>query len=733
MRRRSPLLLVLAASLGPSSALAAEWLPAGTAISRPADVEVQARALTSLDLSAVSTLPSPAGSVVRLTQRHRGVPVLGRALAVRVSGGRVSGTRGAPARGLTVDVTPAITPALAVTLAARSLDRPGSAGDASLGVVPTSAGGRLVYRVETAARGGFVVDVDARSGDVLQRRPSRLHASGRVYAISSEVTPKPVDLTLPSLDVDSPQHLIGFSGGVSVFEYAGANPDGTYKVTQTIEADADGNFLFDPPKNPLDEHDPFAAVNAFFHIGRARTFYADTLGVEMSSARWPLAVVVNVLEDGGSLDNAAFSPQALASKSGKKNTIIIGQGSETDFAYDSDVFLHEFQHYMAHNAIGYGQGQLGFDEWGYNPFTGAIDEGTADYFACTINGDSTLGEASLAPLGAVRDLSEDGQRCVDDLVGEVHEDGKLVGNLTWRVREVLGKDRADAVVWGALSMLDETASLGDFARALTGAVGDLVAGGGATQAEADAISALVTARGLDDCDRVLSIDGGKRREISTLGLSYIGSLFGASCSDVIGYGFALTLPFQLSATATAPYYELTIGSPGGPTGAGKTQLLVRKGDRVTYSQGSMGQLKPDAFDAAIELTTQKKVLLGTPESGVAITPGETYYFSIMHQSCGFHSTWTVEGKSLTEPGGAAGAGGAAGGAGAAGRGGLAGRAGGGGRAGAAAAEAVPVEVTGGCNCRASGAEGGQGLALGALSALALVAARRRATAARARR
>src|SRR5262249_1769835 len=148
------------------------------------------------------------------------------------------------------------------------------------------------------------------------------------------------------------------------------------------------------------------------------------------------------------------------------NLIAIGQGSKSDFAYDSDVFKHEFGHYVTFNTVNYNLGVLYANAYGLCPFSVAVDEGSADYFASTPNQDPVLGEASLGPFNETRDLTDTHMRCPDDIGSESHSDGQIVASIGWTIRTQLGQDKADRVFWGAMSMLTPGPTFGDVGRAL---------------------------------------------------------------------------------------------------------------------------------------------------------------------------------------------------------------------------------------------------------------------------
>jgi hypothetical protein len=301
------------------------------------------------------------------------------------------------------------------------------------------------------------------------------------------------------------------------------------------------DFLYDPPASQLDPTDDFAVVNSYYHIHRIHDFYENKLGVDMSAASWRLGVVANARDGGAPMDNAFYS-QAGMSEPYHPNLIAIGQGSK-DFAYDSDVFMHEFTHYASKNAIGYNEGQFGIDSYGVSAFGGSIDEGISDYFACTVNDDADMGSAVLG--GSGRDLDfDDGRRCPDGLFGEVHEDGKIIGNVSWKIRKLLGAEVADQLVWGGFSMLAKGASLQDFADNVTGVAEEMVTAGKITAAQLAEIKGYFDARGLYDCGRVLSLNT-EDREVGQFGLDLLGQFFGAGCSQLKNF-VELPSPFHFS-------------------------------------------------------------------------------------------------------------------------------------------------------------------------------------------
>jgi MYXO-CTERM domain-containing protein len=710
------------------------------------EMETDGLRLGGIVLERTGTLPTSTGHVVRFEQRHQGLRVFGGMVAVRVDAeGRARSAEVDVARSLPPVVQPALREEDARAVVAGLRGRPATFARVELGVLPDEEDAAVVYRVDVPTmKGGHRYYVDASTGAVVRNHPIGRNVSGLVYPISSAVTPDPTQEDLSDLVTATPQKLNGFGDLFSVYEYGSGSLDyGDLKVTQKVEAMPDGSFDYAPPKDELDEHDAFAAVNAYYHLHRARKFYTDTLGLDMSPIRWSLGAVVNVMDGGGGpMDNAAYGPYALPAPWSKNNTIIIGQGSGSDFAYDSDVFLHEYLHYVAHNAVGYNEG-FNVDTYGMNAFPGAIDEGTADYFACTLNGDPVLGEASLATLYATRDLTEGGKVCPDDLFGESHEDGKMIGTLTWAVREAIGAELADKVVWSALAALTKSATLGDMAKGIADGVEALRAAGTIDQAQADLVTAAIAEGHLDDCGRVLSLDEGKNRHVSLMGLSILAQLYGAgTCSELRDYGIAPASMFHFSSKPRADQKQITFKA-GLVDKQGKGDIswsiYVRRADHVTFKSSTQGFPVVSKYSYKLENVTDMKAELTIgPDSDPPFDPALTYYAVVVHQNCPM-TALEISVSDLDE--GSAGAGGSSsegssgGSAGTGGKaptkqppstfaGGAAGIAGSVGTSNAALER--PTDLEGGCAVSSSPASGGWALPLLGLAALGAFRLRRRA-------
>lgn len=694
-----------------------ETLPAGD---RPARVRTAVevrRAALGLEGVELGAARAVGDHVVRFTQTWGGVPVVGGGVAVRVDGQSVRSVAVDVAKDLTVDPVPSLDRDAAEDALAAALERTLPRAEQAELVVVRTDGGLLVWQLDVRdSLGGTRYWVDAHTGALVLAQPRAREALGRVYTMNSVETPTPADVDLALLDAADPQHLNGWGGLLAVTNAVSGDSQNGFTVEQTLVPNSGADFLYDPPADPLDATDGFAQVNLYHHLTTMRVFY-EGLGVDQTGPSWKVTAVANAKDGNMALDNAFFSPQGQTGTFAAPNLIAIGQGSQNDFAYDSDVFKHEFGHYVSDNAIGYNLGQANFDNLGLNPFSGSIDEGIADYFACSQNDDAELGEASLGPLGAIRNLTDTSKKCPNDLIGEVHADGELIGSLSWSIRETVGAAAADRIVWGALESLMPGANFDDFAQGIKASTQALVDDGTITAADQTAVLGVLTQRGLDDCGRIVTLDPGETGTGVMFGLNLLGQLFGANCAQVQQFGIAVPSLFHYAWKPAATDKGVRISVDFQPLdGAGDIQvtLYARKNQPVTFTNATQFP-SVSQFDNQGMITSDTGELILDENSDPPFDPSATYDFVLSSTSCPtlqFH----VTAEAYTAPVGTGGAGGGGAGPGAGGAGGAGQGTGGGGS---------DSDSDDGCGCSVPGTGTGDLGALAGLAALGLVVARRR--------
>jgi len=227
-------------------------------------------------------------------------------------------------------------------------------------------------------------------------------------------------------------------------------------------------------ENSVDE------LGAYFHATRAHAFLSS-LG---------LPQVMNF-----SLPIAAHDPQVGQNAYYDPNATEMHFGTDTvDFAQDPDVIYHEYGHAVQDNMV---------RGWGQSLDTGSMGEGFGDYLAASITDDlaaSALGNACLSSWittaidpyngtlgsGCLRRM-DNGHRWPQDLIWEVHEDGKIWSNALWKIRSALGAkvgvSVADTIVLESHTFLTPNAEFRDAADALIAA--DRALNGGANFSDID--------------------------------------------------------------------------------------------------------------------------------------------------------------------------------------------------------------------------------------------------------
>lgn len=611
-----------------------------------------------------STLGVHGAHIVRYGQEHAGIPVYGGGLALWVD--RDGGVRAVvgDARPLAGDPTYGVTREQAIQRIDELVGRARAQNPVLVWWRGSSGAARLVWRIDAAtSKGAERFLVDAKGDGWFKRMPLGRHALGRVSRGGSLTSPEFEDIELERLDPEDPARLRGWNGQLDVANYMkGGFLQGHVDYQQTLEPNIGGDFLFSPPANPLDAKDGFAQVSLYEQVTRMRGVY-ERLGVDFSPPSWRLLVVANMQEHGNPFDNAYYAPLDMGGELAAPNFIGIGQGSLGDFAVDPDVAMHEFTHYVNHNAINFNQGWYWTNQYGLSPWASAIDEGVADYFACSESEDPVLGDVVLEAYGLVRRLDDASKRCPDDLGGEPHADGELIGSLGWTLRDHFGRERADRLMWSATTLLGPNATLGDFGRGLKLAAEHLEALGEFSSSERAVLEMLIMQRGLDDCDAVLDVTpSGPRHVLLATGTDGLGF----QCGELRNQGFFQQALFQFRATPPPGSIGMTIrvelqsGSPS----ALSWSVFARRG--VPVGMNDDGFLpRVEVFHHSVRnITTRTAELVIDATRLPEFDPSEPYYFTIEHQNClssaalvSVEYTWSEGGGGA---GGAAGTGGAGG-------------------------------------------------------------------------
>lgn len=544
-------------------------------------------------------LTADGGRIVRLRHLHRGLPVMGAMVVARLdASGQVVDVQGS-VRPVTVDAAvPSVTWTQALEAARAAVTEAPVAKEARVGValaVSQARGGRLVWVLDLVTLRADVaptVVVDARTGEVLSLRNRALKAGkGRVFATGKATKDaRQADGTFDGtgrVDVS----LTGLSAAVEGATLSGADviasnccptegcdptkPAKTVKGTvQGCEitavacderpvavADANGDFLFEPAREPTKASDPvpgpsegdaFSEVMAY-HDTQSTIDWVRTLDpqFQMGPDARPLHVIANLIlprtpkdtneflalgqqcfTNGNKVSilqferfaNAAFVPKGASDQLGQflpalshpYDALIMGQGPTADFSYDSDVVSHEVGHAIVASVKGgLSEGQISADEWGVWPAPGSINEGVADAVAAFRANDPHIGEYvgqfELSGEGALRELTSDA-RCPSVILGEVHQDSQHLSAALWQAREAVAgasetvRRQYDQALLSTIRRFLPTTDFEGAALIMGAEVGLLLG----PEAKAK-VAAAMADRKVAGCERVVDLVPGQKR------------------------------------------------------------------------------------------------------------------------------------------------------------------------------------------------------------------------------
>jgi MYXO-CTERM domain-containing protein len=568
-------------------------------------------------------------TVARIAQEHEGLPVLGRGMVVRLDrAGRLATVLDDTAVGLTVPALPGVSEAEARAAADRFVGLPLARVAARLGVLDNGQGGALAWVVEGSLGLHRVrILVDAVTGAAMHRVEASRSATGRVFAANPVATPDPVWVDLPNLTGEGTR-LTGRAGTV-VHYVAGDTEEPTHLVTDQLAVSDGTTFDYAPHPDVVDFADPFVEVNLYYHVDRIDSYFRERHGFQPGRA---VLVIANYQSPAGTPYDNAFSGGIDPDTHG----LVFGQGRETDFGYDGDVVYHEYTHFVVDEVASLGYLDALFDTRGMHFAPGGIHEGLADYFSASLSDGSLSAEYALG--SRARNLDND-RRCPDDVVGEPHDDGWIIGGTAWEIRQTLGaSDLADAVVFGAALLMGSSPTYQDFAAALQEAAAALVDDGDLTPADAAAIDAVLDARGLSTCGREQSLDDGAEIVTHPFGFDWLGRVMNMECDSVRIFGVFLPSPFQYRITVPADARTLSVHVRQSPTEGLLWRLYLRREQPVTFSLARLiGGLKAtfiEDFDHEYgdsESADATHVL--TTEHDPPLVPGATYYVALAHQNC----------------------------------------------------------------------------------------------------
>ncbi|MBC8346919.1 MAG: T9SS type A sorting domain-containing protein [Candidatus Marinimicrobia bacterium] len=146
---------------------------------------------------------------------------------------------------------------------------------------------------------------------------------------------------------------------------------------------------------------------------------------------------------------------------------INGDGIPEQWARSSDVVYHEYSHSTTYHLYGNRFIQDMTDPNRNTTEAAAMDEGLADYFAISINNDPIQGES----VGVNRDHSVNNTMSQYGaipgypwyMLQGAHLNGLIIGGACWDLRQLLGQNYVDELVFEALQMTPHAYDFNDFA------------------------------------------------------------------------------------------------------------------------------------------------------------------------------------------------------------------------------------------------------------------------------
>ncbi len=585
---------------------------------RAGDLGLGRALATGMDLRArvVPLAGRPGLEVVRVEGRALGIPLARPVAAVLVD--RVTdrvvlwvGHGAVPAMPPRFDVRVDEGQALAVVAGSGRAGSRGASG-ARLVAVPEGTQTYAAWRVDPPADRrtleNLVFYVDAQTGAIRKIVDRTLSARVRAFSRNPVLDAEAKIFELKDVD-PNPTNLSGpyfqarncvWQGGPECVPTPLAVPDGN------------GDFLAPAPDvtNPddnLQPEDVFSETSIYFHSDKFRRWLTNLgfAGLQCNQDGERATLVANFRNDEFGLppafDNAYYTGDCGM-------TMVFGQGTSVDLAYDGDVVYHELGHGVveAHTP---GSTLL-------NPRlrsealvvdAGAMNEGLADFFSSAFANDPVVGDY----LG-VYWLGQDGVRnndneftCPRDLIGQVHKDSEPMAGALWDTYTELGWPMV-TVVLDALKMMPDDITFEE-------ASGIFVA---VTQASLGEDAAAVLAENLElrnlvDCPRILAWD----EQVESMWVDH-----GAGGSPAPG---PLQLRVDTPPDAVSVRIDIQVGQVD-PEGTPEPAAWVRGGSPVEFSVGDIGF---EAVADAVFMDIQDNSFLVTDLTA----PGEPLFVALGNQ------------------------------------------------------------------------------------------------------
>lgn len=281
---------------------------------------------------------------------------------------------------------------------------------ADMVVVAEKGTGRMAFNVKIATSnpmGDWEVLIDAETGKEISRLNQMVfvdefEGTGNVYLHSPLKGSDSVEV-LPHLSVQG--KLIGLYAEAVNEDTAGS-------------FNASNSHIYAPDNTHFDE------AMIYYHVTKIHDYFK-----KLGHNKMDHSMKANV-HVGDKYDNAYYSPMEDAMSFGDGNRF-------NDLAKEDVVAYHEYSHAALNPIV----------SLNYSKESGAINEGQADYFACSFTDNPKLGEYVVQKMGkdCLRNLVNNLQY-PKDITNEVHADGRIWGAVLWDLRGALGAEVSDLLI-----------------------------------------------------------------------------------------------------------------------------------------------------------------------------------------------------------------------------------------------------------------------------------------------
>jgi len=362
--------------------------------------------------------------------------------------------------------------------------------------------------------------LSAMTGRLLDTREQVRSARARVFLENPSTTPHPTDVELSRIGSVEPGSPL-VSETIAAFNCIDEAPEETPWTVQDGEcfpvhralADANGDFYVETPEvivegDNVQPDDAYAELSMYYHGAVFLDALAERGLDEFSCPQAVMVANVRTLgeagEDDTPLDNAFYTNQCDPEKGA---TMMFGQGSEVDFAYDGDVVYHELGHGVVALLTPEGLGGRRLRDDASLVDAGGMNEAVADYMTYMMTDDPRVGEY-VGRFWAANTRSEirtgeNAKRCPDDTIGQVHNDGEPFAGALWSTRKRVGPV-IDRLVLRMLPLLPSDASLEEGAAAALQVAETMRSEGALTQGDVAHLERAFATRGVTDCPRVIT-------------------------------------------------------------------------------------------------------------------------------------------------------------------------------------------------------------------------------------